>query len=159
MTLEVPGPFAGFFKESIAAARAAGARVLVVGARPADLPDPLPADVLAVPFVPFSVVYPRCALALHHGGIGTVAQALRAGLPMFVVPWGADQFYHAAQVQRIGAGRWLHRRDFSVERAAPLLEALMRDDAYRAHARAAASRIAAEDGIGALCDGLQALLA
>jgi UDP:flavonoid glycosyltransferase YjiC (YdhE family) len=158
MTREVPEPFAVFFKESIAAVRGAGARALVIGARPADLPEPLPMGVLAVPFAPFSVVYPRCAAALHHGGIGTVAQALRAGLPMLIAPWGADQFYHAAQVERLGAGRWLQRKAFTIERAVPLLEALLRERKFRDCGQVASSRIAQEDGVAALCSGLQELL-
>jgi UDP:flavonoid glycosyltransferase YjiC (YdhE family) len=158
MTLEVAGPFTAFFKESLAAVRAVGARALVIGARPEDLPQPLPAGVLAVPFAPFSEVYPRCAAVLHHGGIGTVAQALRAGVPSLIAPWGADQFYHAAQVERIGAGRWLQRKEFTVERAVPLLDDVLRTPAYADNARAIAARIAAEDGVGALCDGLTALM-
>lgn len=158
MTLEVGGPFAAFFKESLAAVRAAGARALVIGARPQDLPEPLPAGTLTVPFAPFSAVYPRCAAVVHHGGIGTVAQALQAGVPMLTAPWGADQFYNAAHVARLGAGRWLQRKDFTVERAVPLIESLLRDPTYRERAQAIAARIAQEDGVGALCDGLEGLL-
>jgi rhamnosyltransferase subunit B len=60
--------------------------------------------VYALPYAPFSVVYPSCAVVIHHGGISTAAQALRAGVPQLVVPWVLDQFWTAAQVERIGAG-------------------------------------------------------
>lgn len=108
--------FDDFYRTSIAAIRNAGARALVIGASPEALPDPLPPDVIALPFAPFSAIYPRCAAVIHHGGIGTTAQALRAGVPMLVVPWGFDQFFSGAQITRIGAGRWMRRRSYSTLR-------------------------------------------
>jgi UDP:flavonoid glycosyltransferase YjiC (YdhE family) len=158
MSLDLPGPFEQFFQRSLAVVSEAGARAVVIGVPHDRLPDPLPREVCAVPYAPFSTVYPRCAAVIHHGGIGTVAQALRAGVPMFMVPWGVDQFYHSAQVARIGAGRWLQRNVYTVERAVPLLGELLNDSSYRQRAQTLAARIASEDGVAMLCDGLEALL-
>lgn len=159
MSLETASAFGAFYRESLAAVRAAGARALVIGATRDVLPNPLPADVLALPFAPFSEVYPRCAAAIHHGGIGTTAQTLRAGVPQLVVPWAVDQFWTGAQVQRIGAGRSLQRRGYSATRATPILRELIENPAYGERCADVAARIAAEDGVATLCDALDEVLA
>jgi rhamnosyltransferase subunit B len=150
--------FKDFYKTSISAIRRVGARALVIGAAPGALPDPLPEGALALTFAPFSQVYPQCAVVIHHGGIGTVAQALRAGVPALVAPWGADQYLNAGQVAHLGAGRWLQRHFFTTERAVHALDALLQQARYRERAQALAMRIALEDGGGTLCDALEAVL-
>lgn len=157
MSPRMRGAFARFYRNSIAGVLQAGARALVVGAGPGILPDPLPEGAFAVPFVPFAQVYPRCAAVIHHGGIGTTAQALRSGVPMLVVPWGFDQFFAAHQVQRMGAGRWMRRRYYSPDHAATALRDLMGDPAYRLRTAAVACEIAREDGVATLCDELETL--
>jgi UDP:flavonoid glycosyltransferase YjiC (YdhE family) len=158
MSLDTAAAFGAFYRDSLAAVRAAGARALVIGATPDALPDPLPADVLALPFAPFSAIYPRCAAVIHHGGIGTAAQALRAGVPQLIVPWAVDQFWTGAQVERIGAGRALQRRAYSAGRAAAILRDLLDDLSYRERGSAIAAQIAAEDGVATLCDALDGVL-
>ena len=150
--------FGDFYRTSIAAIRKAGARALVIGASPDALPSPLPPDVIALPFAPFSAIYPHCAAVIHHGGIGTTAQALRAGVPMLIVPWGFDQFFSGAQITRIGAGRWMRRPTYTVERATNALSKLLQQSRYRSRTQAIAAQIAHEDGIGAFCDQLEATM-
>jgi UDP:flavonoid glycosyltransferase YjiC (YdhE family) len=107
--------------------------------------------VLTLPFAPYSAIFPRCAAVIHHGGIGTVAQCLRAGVPALVVPGGLDQPFNAAQVARLGVGVWRPRREFTAARAAHALGSLLDDPGYRERALAMADAIAREDGAGALC--------
>ncbi|HEX2912955.1 MAG TPA: glycosyltransferase [Chloroflexia bacterium] len=159
ISLQVKEAFDRFFEVSLLAIRRAGARALVIGANPENLPQPLPDDVMALPFAPFSLVYPRCAVVIHHGGIGTVAQALRAGVPSLVVPWGADQFFNAAQIERIGAGRWIKRKSFSSDKPASVLkEMLASNSSYKMAAQDIAVKINTEDGVGTLCAALEKLL-
>jgi UDP:flavonoid glycosyltransferase YjiC (YdhE family) len=150
--------FGAFYRDSISGVRAAGARALVIGAPREVLPDPLPTDVLALPFAPFSEVYPHCAAVIHHGGIGTTAQALRAGAPQLVGPWAVDQFWTGAQVQRIDAGRSVQRRAYTAARAGAILRDLLQNPRYRDHCGAIAAQISAEDGAATLCDALDAVL-
>jgi UDP:flavonoid glycosyltransferase YjiC (YdhE family) len=159
MSLDLGDTFSNVYREAVAAVRAAGARALVVGAQREALPHPLPPDVHALPFAPFSVVYPRCAAVINHGGIGSAAQALRAGVPQLVVPWAIDQFWTAAQIERIGAGRALRSRRFTAARAAELLRDLLRSARFRTTCASLAARIAAEDGVGTLCDAIDEVLA
>lgn len=158
MAPAVAATFARFFATSVAAVRRAGARALVIGAASGILPDPLPSDVLALDYAPFSRIYPRCAALVHHGGIGTTAQGLRVGVPALIVPWGADQFFNACQLARIGAGRWMYRQRFTPARAAHALDALLHDKRYHERAATISQQIAGEDGVGTLCDAIGGVL-
>ncbi|HEX9070053.1 MAG TPA: glycosyltransferase [Ktedonobacterales bacterium] len=143
--------FAAFYREGIAGIHAVGARALVIGA-PADaLPATGDPDTLALPFAPFSAIYPQCAAVIHHGGSGTLAQALRSGVPMLVVPWGADQFFNGAQIARQGVGLWLRRSRFTADRVAGALGQMLADPSFHRRARVCAGIIAGEDGVGSLC--------
>ncbi|MDP9349927.1 MAG: glycosyltransferase [Chloroflexota bacterium] len=149
--------FTRFYRTSVAAIRRAGARALVVGAAPGVLPEQVPEGVLSVPFAPFGQVYPRCSAVLHHGGIGTTAQGLRAGVPALVVPWGFDQFFNGARIERIGAGRWMGRKYYTVERATEAVRSLLEESGYRRRARAIGAELTQEDGLEALCKEVEEL--
>jgi sterol 3beta-glucosyltransferase len=66
--------------------------------------DRLPDSVLAVESVPFSRLFPHVLAVVHHGGAGTTATALRAGVPSFGVPGFFDQRFWSARVAALGAG-------------------------------------------------------
>jgi UDP:flavonoid glycosyltransferase YjiC (YdhE family) len=85
---------------------ALGVRALFVGPRRAqlDVSDGRRADVLAVGFVPLSLVAPRVTAVVHHGGIGTMFATLAAGRPAAVVPQAFDQSYNARLVAGAGVG-------------------------------------------------------
>lgn len=150
---------AHLYLSSLSAVKAVGARALVIGPGAGSLPANLPSDVLALPFVPFSRVYPFCSAVIHHGGPYTVAEALRAGVPSMVVPWGIDQFFTASQVHRLGAGRWIHHRSFTPRAAERALSDLLRNERYRDAARSVAAKLAQEDGVATLCEAIDATLA
>jgi rhamnosyltransferase subunit B len=153
----VEDAFTRLYSSNITAIRQVGARALVIGAAPEVLPDPLPEDVFALPFAPFSQVYPYCAAVIHHGGPYTVAEALRAGVPSLVIPWGIDQFFTAVQAERLGVGKWIHHRFYTTERAARALRSLIYEPRYKAQTQIAATQIAQEDGVTTLCDAIEAI--
>jgi UDP:flavonoid glycosyltransferase YjiC (YdhE family) len=143
-----------FYRESLAAIRRLGCRaVLLVGGN--SLPEPLPPGTMALPYAPFSKIFPRAAAIVHQGGIGTCAQALASGRPMLVVPFAFDQPDNAARLQRLGVARAIPRTHYTVRRASSELEHLLMDPAYAASAAAAARRIAAENGVRAACDAIE----
>ena len=106
---------------------------------------------------PFSALLPRCAALIHHGGIGTVAQALAAGIPQLVVPVAFDHFDEGRRLDALGLGAAVSRRRFTPARAARILGRLLASpDVTRACADAKA-RIAASDGIAEACDRIAEL--
>lgn len=66
--------------------------------------EPLPHTQFAAPWVSIAALFPRCAGLITTGGIGTSAQAVRAGLPQLMIPFGFDQFDNSYRLERIGAG-------------------------------------------------------
>jgi UDP:flavonoid glycosyltransferase YjiC (YdhE family) len=69
-------------------------------------------------YAPFSKIFPRAAVVIHHGGIGTCAQAMAAGVPQVVMPLAFDQFDNAARLQKLGLAVVLPAQRFTARRAA-----------------------------------------
>ena len=87
--------------------------------------------------------------------MGTTAQALRAGVPQLVVPFGFDQPDNAARLERLGVARSVPRAGYQEKSVAAALGALLTDSAYKERARAIAIRVRAEQGVQAACDALE----
>ncbi|MDE2278620.1 MAG: glycosyltransferase family 1 protein [Xanthomonadaceae bacterium] len=151
---------AGFLHESLAAALALGRRaVLFTGsaAMRARLPTTLPDGILAVEYAPHAAVFPHAAVAVHHGGVGTSAEALHAGAPSLVVPHGFDQYDNAARLHRLGVAEALPAGRYRADRATRLLETLSAPS-VRARSAAVAVGLRAEDGAVRAADLIEAVL-
>lgn len=104
-------------------------------------------DVLVVPHAPHRLLFPRVSAAVHHGGAGTTAASLRAGVPTITVPVGIDQPFWGARVAALGAGPPpLLRRRATPDRLAHAIAAAT-DEHIRARAAAIGRLIQAEDGV------------
>ena len=143
-----------FYAESYAAAQELGRRaILLIGQSNRNtLPANLPASIYLAEYLPYSEIMPRTAAVVHQGGIGTVAQTLRAGRPMLVVPWAYDQPDNAERIRKMGAGRSLRRNRYRARSAAEQLEQLLKQPNYEANARKASEIIAGENGVEQACD-------
>jgi rhamnosyltransferase subunit B len=150
-----------FYEESLKAASQCGFRaILLVGmSSPMRLGNPLPADVYATDYLPYSLVMPRCSAIVHQGGIGTTSQALRAGRPMVIVPWAYDQPDNAERARKLGVSRTLARSGYSAKRVGRALEAVLDDrQGYRQQAASMGDRISTEDGIACACDVIEQMV-
>jgi UDP:flavonoid glycosyltransferase YjiC (YdhE family) len=107
--------------------------------------------------VPFSQVFPRAAALVFHGGVGTMAQALAAGLPQLVMPMTYDQPDNADRLRRLGVGRSLKPKQFTGPNVARELGALLTDPGVAARAKELANRFPPGDPTAATCDELEAL--
>ena len=94
----------GLFGQLAEATAARGERLLILSKDPGQVPSPLPAHVLHANWAPMSQVLRKAALLVHHGGIGTVAQALGLAVPQLVIPFAHDQHDNAFRVQALGCG-------------------------------------------------------
>ena len=139
-----------FFHESIEAAERLGIRALVVAGdwKPGETPSP---NVHVTGYAPYSAVFARAATIVHQGGIGTTAQALRAGKPMVVVPWGFDQPDNAARLKRLGVSETIGRKTYDARR---VMAALRTVSAAAQRAEEVARQVRAESGVGDACDVL-----
>ena len=99
--------------------------------------DPQPANVHIERYVPQSLLLPHCDLVVNHGGSGSVIGALSHGLPLVVLPMGADQLPNAERCEQLGVGVVLDAVRVTPRSVRDATSALLRD----AHAREAAERI------------------
>jgi sterol 3beta-glucosyltransferase len=91
------------------------------------------------------------AAVVHHAGAGTAGAGLRAGMPAVAVPVMADQPFWAERLYRLGtAPRPIPFASLTAESLAGAITAATTGPGYRHRAAEAASRIAAEDGAGAV---------
>lgn len=146
-----------FFHESIEAAERLGIRALVVAGdwQPKETP---PTNVHVTGYAPYSAVFALATAIVHQGGIGTTAQALRAGKPMIVVPYGFDQPDNAARVRRIGVAETISRRKYNSTRAVAALRRILGDASYAQRAEGIAQKVRSENGTRAAADALERLL-
>ncbi|RRA48459.1 glycosyltransferase [Acidipila sp. EB88] len=146
-----------FWEQSAEAARVLGTRAVMLWGTHAEVPEGRPGDdrICYADYAPYSLLFPRAAAIVHQGGVGTTAQALRAGKPMLVMPYSHDQPDNALRMQRLGVARVLPREQYEAGAAARALRRLLGDPGYATRAREAAAVIAREDGIGGACDALE----
>lgn len=147
---------AGDFHEQAAAAAAKLNRraILLVG-RGVEPPRSLPAGVMAAPYAPFSLLLHRAAAVVHHGGIGSTAQALRSGRPQLVIPHAHDQFNNALLAHRLGVARMLARHRLTVPRLTRELDRLLSDPSHATRAAEVGPRISSEDGARVAAEQLE----
>jgi rhamnosyltransferase subunit B len=147
-----------FYEESIAAAGALGRRAVLVGKRIDGGQTPLPEGVFACEYAPFSQLFPRAAVVVHAGGIGTTGLAMQAGRPMLVVPFAHDQPDNAERLRRLGAARTIFGPRYTASRAVPELRQLLDDSSYSQRALEVSGRMRDEDGVRVACDALEEML-
>jgi len=150
-----------FYLSSIEAVTRLGRRALLLtGEDTARLTaSGLPRGIAAFAYAPHSLVMPRAAVNVHQGGVGTTGQALRAGRPALVVPFGQDQPDNARRSVRLGMARTMSRRAYTPARVARELSALLEEPRYAARAREVAAIVAAERGTETACDAIEGVLA
>jgi UDP:flavonoid glycosyltransferase YjiC (YdhE family) len=154
--VEIAGPF---YEHSVTAAKRLGRRaVIIVGKNARQYQASLPDGVIASDYAPFSVLFPRAAVIVHAGGIGTTAQAMRSGRPMLVVPYAHDQPDNAERVKRLGIARTIPRHHYTPARAAAELGHLLDNPACSQRAAEIGAEIRQEDGVRLACDSLEGLL-
>jgi len=150
---------ARFMQTSVRAIRAAGRRGLFLTPYEEQVPrtPPNSRDILHVRYAPFSKLLPRCAAIIHHGGIGTTAQSLAAGIPQLIVPISFDQPDNAMRVLRLKTGRLVSRYRYGTRTATARLQALLRDSRILQRCAEVAAALDLENGIGDTCDILESI--
>jgi UDP:flavonoid glycosyltransferase YjiC (YdhE family) len=145
-----------FYEVSAEAARRIGRRALLLGTTSTgDRSD----QVLSLPYAPYSRVFGRGAVNVHQGGSGTVGEALRAGRPQLIVPFGWDQPDNAARVERLGVGLHVPRNAYTVSSSTAALEKLLREARFSKEAERVGAAVQEDNGLKAACDAIEAVLA
>jgi UDP:flavonoid glycosyltransferase YjiC (YdhE family) len=123
------------------------------------LPDDCdPDQVQFVDFLPQDWLLPRTAAIIHHGGVGTLARALRHDCPMLIEPLGNDQFFNAARILKLQVGAAVHPHKITADSLARVLENKVLNEQTRQHTRALGEKIRAEDGATIACQWIESWL-
>jgi rhamnosyltransferase subunit B len=144
-----------YFEAAVRAVETLGRRAVLLTRFPEQLPDALPPNILHAEWVPMRKLLERSASIVHHGGIGTMAQALAAGIPQLVTPLAHDQFDNANRVVRMGVGDRLDPRRFTPGRAARVLDRLLKDEDVLARAKGCSQKVDFETALADTCKFLE----
>jgi UDP:flavonoid glycosyltransferase YjiC (YdhE family) len=108
----------------------------------------LPDTIYKIDVIPHDWLFPQMAAAVHHGGAGTTAAALRAGIPNIIIPHIMDQSFWGQRVFELGVGTHpIHRKNITAGLLADSIRTALKDKDMRQKAAALGKQIRAEDGV------------
>jgi sterol 3beta-glucosyltransferase len=146
-------------KLSVQALQQTGQRGVLLGGWAEMSGFELPDTVFQIDAVPHDWLFPRMAAVVHHGGSGTTAAGLRAGVPSVLVPFFGDQPFWGRRVHALGVGpRPIQRKSLTVPKLADAITVVVEDETMRQNAAALGERIQAEDGIQSAVDVIRGYL-
>jgi rhamnosyltransferase subunit B len=140
-----------FFLDCVGACQLLGQRGILLTQHPEQLPDELPTGIQQFAYLPFSKILPRALALVHHGGIGTTAQAIAAGIPQVIRPMAHDQPDTAARVEKLGVGVSLSPQKFNAASLAEKLNALVTSQAVLERCKIYAGRIHPDQSLNETC--------
>ncbi len=146
-----------FFARTAAACHSLGLRAMLVTNHAAQLPASLPPGIRAFSYLPFSRILPKAAAIVYHGGIGTLAQAVRAAVPHLIVANAHDQPDNGQRIERLGLGRWVGSSRYRAGRAARLVSEIIGSAEIRQRCREFAPRIDSAASLERACALIEGL--
>lgn len=121
------------------------------------LGKPLPRLVRHIRYAPFGKLLPRAGAIVHHGGIGTAARALKAGIPQIIMPMAYDQRYNANRLVRLGVARAIERKHFTAQNLAAQLREMLQSERVSERCRHYAMKLETNTALEKTCDYIEAL--
>jgi hypothetical protein len=107
-------------------------------------------DILPIEYAPHEWLYQRVRVAVHHGGAGTTAASLHAGIPTITLPLGIDQFFWSERVYKMGVGpRPIPQRSLNTDQLAKAIQQALWDESMREKAKRLSEALCLEDGVRA----------
>lgn len=136
-----------FFKAATEACARLGRRGILLTSYEEQVPARLPDGVRHVRYAPLDLLLPRCAAFVHHGGIGSMSQALLAGIPQLIMPLAHDQFDNLARIKKLNAGDGLSVARFKAPKVAAMLGRLLGCAEVQRACNDLAARMAPREGL------------
>jgi len=146
-----------FFAAAVEACARLGRRGILLTKYDHQLPKNLPPTVAHFGFVPLSKLLPHTAALVHHGGIGSCAQGLSAGVPHVVQPMSYDQFDNSRRLVRLGVAKEVSVRNFRGRGVADALALLFESSTVASNCRELAARCNGPGSLAAACTALEQL--
>jgi sterol 3beta-glucosyltransferase len=140
------------------AVKQAGVRCVLLSGWAGLAPEALPPTVFLTKSVAHSWLYPRCSAVVHHGGAGTTAAALSAGVPALVVPFHGDQPFWASRVKVAGTGPApIPKKQLTVKALVAALVEATTSEAMRGRCAEVGVRVRSESGVARAVERIAAL--
>ena len=136
-----------FFDTSVEACGRLGCRGILLTRFREQVPASLPGTVRHVDYAPLDRLLPRSAALVHHGGVGTLSQALAAGVPQLIRPLAHDQFDNLHRVQALGVARGIAVSRYRVPEVVRQLGGLLQSQSIREACAAVQNRLATHRGL------------
>lgn len=147
-----------FFVAAADACQRLGRRGMLLSRFREQIPTALPPSIRHFDYVPFGQLLPRAAALVHHGGIGTISQGLRAGVPQLIMPLAHDQPDNAARVKKLGVGDWLKPAHFRGPAVADRLGNLLASPLVREACRRVAAHFDDGNPLAPACTAIEGLM-
>jgi rhamnosyltransferase subunit B len=144
-----------FFASAAEAVKRLGIRAVFVTRMGNQIPAGMEGRILQVDFVPFSKLLGHASAFVHHGGIGTMAQGFRAGVPQLIMAMSHDQPDNAERLRKLGSGIALMARDFTPERVTKELARLLGESHFAEAAEVLKRKTEAAGDVGEMVRWLE----
>lgn len=122
---------------------------------PEQIPSPIPKNLFHADYVSLRYLLPKMRAFVHHGGIGTIAQALRAGIAQVACPMAYDQFDNAQSLHQLQVSQTVEMNAMTVESLAIALREVLDNQHYNDNAKAIAKHRFTAHGTELLCDQIE----
>jgi rhamnosyltransferase subunit B len=139
-----------FQSRAISVSRELNVRCLLVSLEPPE--GALPSDVFHVAHARFEDLFPRCRAVVHHGGIGTTARCIAAGVPQLIIPRSHDQPDNADRIVKLGLGKTLSYRRIDGDELDSALRELLESKTFPARCKEFQARLLAADTLAEVSD-------
>ena len=134
-----------FYQTAAEALKLLGRRGVILSANPQAVPQNLPPDVRYFGYVPVSQLLPRAQAIVHHGGLGMIAQALKAGIPQVTIPGFLDQPDNCRHLEQLGVSKTLSKRRVTATSLAVAIDQLQLSLVVKQRCRELASRLLVDE--------------
>lgn len=126
-----------------------GIRAIIQGFNKSLEGYPLADNIVSIGSVPHSWLFQQAYAVIHHGGFGTTASAIRAGVPSIVIPHVLDQYFWAQRIYDLRVGpESISSKDLTVEKLTAVINRLKENyKEYKSNVDVLVEKMKAEDGI------------
>lgn len=147
-----------FFESTIKACELLGQKAIITGRHREFLPERLPEGIHFYNHLEFGTLMPRVKAIIHHGGAGTSAQALAAGLPQLVLAGGVDRPDNAMSLKALGVGEYLLPPQWNYKQVMEAFQRVITSQSVKENCLKIARKMEMEDPIGAIRNMVEPLL-
>lgn len=114
--------------------------------------------ILTISSAPHDLLFEHAKGIVHHGGVGTMASALRSGKTQLIMPFGVDQPFWASRLYKMGITlQPLKEKELSVENLVSRFKA-MNENSVQSPAQVIKSKMSTEHGCKATLDFIKQLI-